>query len=130
MRTMTNIFGTVLLLIGVLGFIPWLAPNQELMGAFQATAFNNVFYIISALAAFWAGSLSTHASRNFFRIFGAIYLGLALIGFLMADGGYILGVIAQNGADNWLHLVLALVALFFGFSPRSVAAHGTLPGSP
>ena len=129
MRTMTNVFGTVLLILGLVGFIPWLTQDDVLVGVFQATAFNNVFYIISALAAFWAASLSAHASRAYFRIFGAVYLGLAIIGFFMEDG-YIFGVIAQTTADNWLHAGLAIVALFFGFAPRTVATHGTLPGSP
>lgn len=129
MRTMTNVFGTVLLILGLVGFIPWLTSDGVLLGVFQAAPVNNIFYIISALAAFWAASLSAHAARTYFRIFGAIFLGLAIIGFAM-DDGLIFGVIAQTGADNWLHGVLAIVALFFGFAPRSVAAHGTLPGSP
>ena len=129
MRTMTNIYGVVFLIVGFLGFIPWLKKAGLLLGLFYATPFNNILYILTALAAFWAASVSAHASRNFFRIFGAVYLALALIGFGMGKG-YIFGVIAQHTADNVLHLVFAIVALFFGFAPRSVIPHGTVSSSP
>ena len=124
MKTLGNIFGAILIVIGVAGFISLFAGNEQVLGLFEAAVFNHVFYIATGLGAVWAGTLSAHAARNFFRIFGAVYLGLAFIGFLMGEG-YILGVVAQSRADNWLHLVLGLVAAFFGFAPRKVVAQGT-----
>ena len=128
MKTLSNTFGIVFLILGIMGFIPWMKDDGRLLGTFAADAANNIFYIITGLAALWAGTLSAHAARNFFRIFGAIYLGLAIIGFL--NEGYILGVLAHTGADDGLHLVAGGLAILFGFAPRNIAVRGTTPSSP
>jgi hypothetical protein len=54
------------------------------------------------------------ASRTFFRIFGIVYALVALLGFYYRDNA-IFGLIANNTADIWLHVVLAVVMLYLGF---------------
>jgi len=54
------------------------------------------------------------ASRMFFKIFGIVYALVAVLGF-MKGNGLVLGMISNNTADTWLHVVLAVVMLFLGF---------------
>jgi hypothetical protein len=61
------------------------------------------------------------ASRTFFRIFGIVYALVALLGFYYGDQA-LLGLIANNTADTWLHVVLAVVMLFLGFGAASSRA--------
>jgi hypothetical protein len=48
--------------------------------------------------------------------FGAIYAIVALVG--LVDGNDVLGVIPVNGADNVLHVVLALAGVATGIASR------------
>ena len=50
----------------------------------------------------------------FFRIFGLVYALVAVLGFLKPEGP-VLGYIANNMPDVWLHVVLAAAMLFLGF---------------
>jgi Domain of unknown function (DUF4383) len=47
-------------------------------------------------------------------VFGVIYALVALIG-LFTTGDMLLGFIRVNHADDWLHVVLAVVILAAGF---------------
>lgn len=109
--------GVVLVVLGILGLIPQTAPEGVLLGLFRVNPALSIFYIASGLGGLWAASVGAHASRGYLRIFGAAFLGLAVIGFSIADG-YILGVFANNAGNNWLHLAFALLFLVFGFAPR------------
>jgi hypothetical protein len=50
------------------------------------------------------------------KIIGVVYAIIAIIGFfLVSADGMLLGFIAMNEADKWLHVVLAIVILAAGF---------------
>lgn len=56
------------------------------------------------------------------KIVGVIYAVVAVLGFLMMGGEEttkLLGLVTVNRADNWLHLVLAIVLLVVGFKGGS-----------
>ena len=59
-------------------------------------------------------------ARTFFRIFGVVYAAVAALGFYYGDQP-ILGLISNNMADVWLHVVLAVAMLFLGFGVRDTA---------
>ena len=54
------------------------------------------------------------ASRTYFRSFGIVYALVAVLGFYYGDQP-LLGLIANNSADTWLHVVIAVVSLYLGF---------------
>ena len=56
-----------------------------------------------------------------FRIFGVIYALVAILGF-MTPSGMLLGMISNNVADTWLHVILAVAMLFLGFVAKDTAA--------
>ena len=107
-------FGIVFLIIGVLGFFPGATPNGMLLGLFHVNPAHNWVHILSGLIALGCASAGVYASRMYFQIFGVIYGLVAVLG-LFTGQGYVLGFLANNGADVVLHLAIAVVALYLGF---------------
>src|SRR3954470_11180148 len=101
-RTAAKAFGYVFVLIGILGFVPGLAPAGHLMGIFHVNTVHNIIHLLSGAVALWAGYTSFKASRAYFQVFGVIYALVTLLG-LMAGNNDVLGVVANNTADVFLH---------------------------
>lgn len=122
-------FGLTLLLVGILGFFytadfstgsATTEPGNRdaVLGLFEVNGWHNVVHILSgltglALAGSWFGA------RLYALGFGAVYLLVAAIGFAVGDGESILGLVAINTADNWLHVAIATLGILAGIvSPR------------
>ena len=119
-RAFAIIFGLSFFLIGISGFIPQFTPNEHLLGLFYVNAFHNIVHLASGIIFFCVGMKSAYASKIFFRIFGVIYLLVAILGFFYRDQ-VILGLMSNNMADTWLHLVLSIVMLYLGFRSETRA---------
>jgi hypothetical protein len=105
-----KIFGIVTLLLGILGFVPGITTDQYLLGIFHVDTVHNVVHILTGLLALM---LAGSSAKMFFKIFGLVYLLVAIVGFVQGDT--VLGLMGNNMADTWLHVVIAAVALYFGF---------------
>ncbi len=114
LRKYAKIFGIVLAVLGILGFIPGFTSNDHLLGIFFVNGFLNLFHLVTGIIGFVVGSAGTRPSRFFFQITGVVYGVLAFVG-LGFGFGFILGFIANDMADSILHLVLALISLYLGF---------------
>jgi hypothetical protein len=118
-KTAAVLFGIVFILIGILGFVPGVTDeHQMLLGIFHVNAAHNVVHLLSGAAALFAGMTSAGAARIYFRVFGVIYGLVAVMGFMMGDG-MLLGMISNNTADTWLHVGIAAVSLLLGFMPAN-----------
>lgn len=117
-KTAAVLFGVVFLLVGILGFVPAVTKDQMLLGIFHVNAAHNVVHLLSGVAALFAGMTSVGAARVYFKIFGLVYGAVAVMGFMMGDT-MLLGLISNNTADTWLHVVIAAVSLLIGFMPAS-----------
>jgi hypothetical protein len=117
-KTICKIFGTVLLLVGIVGFF-----MHDLLGL-HLTNIHNVVHILTGLVALYFGvSGSDAAARTFSQVFGAIYALLGIVGFIQP--GIIATVIqfheSAGGAsnnmimDNIVHLLVGAVFLIVGF---------------
>jgi len=114
-KTAAILFGIVFLLIGILGFVPAVTTsNGMLLGIFHVNTAHNLVHLASGVVFLLCGIAGASASRTFFRIFGIVYALVALLGFYYGDQP-LLGLISNNTADTWLHVVLAVVMLFLGF---------------
>ena len=121
-KTLGILFGTVFLAVGILGFVPGITTNDMLLNIFMVNAAHSVVHIASGVIFLLASMSGAGAARLWFQIFGIIYALVAVLGF-MNPTGLLLGMISNNPADTWLHVVLAVVMLAIGFlSPRSAAA--------
>lgn len=117
-------FGVVFLVVGVLGFVSAAAPEGHLLGLFHINALHNVVHLASGAVALWAGLSSERNSKLYFQIFGVVYAAVAILGFVYGDQP-ILGLVANNTADTWLHVVIAIVALYLGFGMKALPAGTT-----
>ena len=109
-KTYALVLGAVLTLIGILGFIPVFAPRGYLFGIFAIDPVHNIVHLISGIVGLAAG-LSPFAryARWYALAFGIIYALVTIIGFVQRTT--VLGLFRVNGADNVLHLLIAVSAL-------------------
>ena len=109
-RIAAIVIGIILVLVGLLGFF-----NNPVIGLFQVNAAHNLVHIISGIVLL-AGAYSSLGSSMALKIIGIVYAIVAILGFfLVSADGMLLGFIAMNTADQWLHVVLAVVILAAGF---------------
>jgi Domain of unknown function (DUF4383) len=118
------IFGAAFLLAGLLGFIPAIAPNGMLLGILHVNTAHNIVHLITGAVALLAAFNGARMSQLFFQVFGIIYGLVAILGFLAGDR-MVLGMIANNLADAWFHLIVALVSLYLGFFRKVEHVHAT-----
>ena len=118
-----TVFGIVFVLVGILGFIPAFTPGGNLLGIFEVNAAHNWVHILSGVAALIA--MSSHKnSRLYFQVFGIVYGLVTLLGIFAGDNA-LLGILAHNVADIFLHALITAAALYFGFGTPRDDAHTT-----
>jgi len=126
-KTFGMLFGIVFLAVGILGFVPGIAPAGAdgmpmLLGIFMVNKVHSIVHIASGVVFLLASMSGAGAARLWFQIFGIVYALVAILGF-MTPNGMLLGLISNNPADTWLHVVLAVAMLAIGFgSPKAAAA--------
>ena len=113
-KKVAMVFGVIFLILGVLGFIPNPIVGDD--GAvFHTDMMHNLVHIVLGIVLIWAGKKGGSTTVLTLKVVGVIYLVVAVLGFLMGEGS-ILGLMEVNGADNWLHLVVAILFLWAGFA--------------
>ncbi len=120
-QTLAWVFGVVLTLVGVLGFVPGITSDGMLLGIFSVDGLHNIIHLVSGLAAL-AAAWGMWNARLYFQVFGVVYGLVTVVGFLQGDT--VLGLIGVNMADNVLHLLIAAVALYAGFGMKEDMAMG------
>lgn len=110
-------FGVVFIAIGLLGFWEPVVPRDQLFGLFEVDVLHNWVHLLTGVIAVIVGFVSVGASRLFFQIFGVVYAIVAILGFFYGDAA-LLGVMAHDWADAWLHVAIAVFALYFGYGYR------------
>jgi hypothetical protein len=115
------VFGATLLIAGILGFFVDASftdlgdgvQGDELI-FFEVNGWHNLVHIASgAIGLALAGSRA--GARGFALGFGAVYLVVAIWGLIVGDN-VLFGLMPINGADNILHLLIALAGLAAGFA--------------
>jgi len=119
-KTAAILFGLVFLVVGICGFFPSITTPMPdgnggmLLGIFHVNTAHNFVHLASGAVFLLCGMAGAGPSRTFFKIFGIVYLLVAILGFVSGDKP-LLGMIANNMADVWLHVGLAVVMLYLGF---------------
>ncbi len=118
-----QLLGIVLTAVGILGFVPALTPDNNLLGIFAINPMHNVIHLLSGVVGLAAGFLgSGQYARWYAGVFGAVYALVTIIGFIQMTT--VLGLIPVNLADNLLHTLVAIASLavfFFSASGRKAA---------
>ncbi len=121
--------GIIFILVGILGFIPGITQmmsdssglrvttsNGMLLGIFHVNLLHNIVHILLGI---WgvASAGSYDASIGYARGITYIYGILAILG-LIPGTNTLFGLAPIGGADVALHIVLAIVAAYFGWGVR------------
>jgi hypothetical protein len=124
------IFGAVLLLAGIAGFFADssfgdLGSNvqgDELI-VFEVNGWHNIVHILSGLLGL-ALAARPSTARMYALGFGAVYLLVTIWG--IVDGNDVFGLLPVNGADNVLHIAIAVTGILAGLAsdPRRLGARG------
>jgi hypothetical protein len=109
-----GVLGAVLVVAGLIGLT---ADSSFATGGVQGDYFlglevngwHNLVHIASGLLLL-CGLGSNSRARTVCRLFGLTYVVVTIVG--LADGSDVFGLLPVNAADNGLHAVLAVVALW------------------
>ena len=122
-QRVAQIFGIVFILVAIVGFITTGGMSMDtanpamILGLFPVNLLHNVVHLLFGL---WglAASRSWAGAKQYATIAGAIYLVLAICGFVAPDG---FGLVPLGGNDRWLHIVLGVALLYFGLTAKGDA---------
>src|SRR4051812_42188220 len=122
-KTICKLLGLVFILVGIIGFI-----KPDLLGAHLSMA-HNLVHIVSGIIALYfgfAGSLS--GARGFCLAFGAVYLLLGVVGFIMGDSANdrMLNIIPNQlmlgTRDHAIHILLGVLFLIGALATKTDGA--------
>lgn len=102
-ENVAKLFGVVLTLTGVLGFV----MASPLFGLFQVTTGHSIVHLLTGLVFAWAGFSATEKAQSVNLWLGVVYLLLGVVG---VASPATLAAFEVNMADTYLHLALGLVA--------------------
>jgi hypothetical protein len=123
-RYFALILGVIFLAVGALGFIPAaLAPADDslivdllhgrLLGLFPVNILHSLIHILFGV---WGviAFRTLAASVTYAQVVGVSYAVLAVFG-LVPGLQTLFGLVPLHGHDVWLHAIIAIPALYFGF---------------
>jgi hypothetical protein len=124
-RTLAQVYalalGAVLVIVGIIGFLAepsFAAGDSAHRGTlilFDVNGWHNVVHLLSGVAGLALAGTAARA-RIFCIGYGAVYVVVTILGFIVGDGGLLLSLIPINTADNLLHGAIAITALAIGLS--------------
>jgi hypothetical protein len=125
-RLYATLVGGTLVIGGIVGFFyssSFGSPGHvdAAFGILDVNGWHNVFHIVTGgLGLLVAG----YAARQYALGLGAIYIVIAIWGFIIGDGHSILSIIPVNTEDNFLHVILGVLGIAAGVATPSVARTG------
>lgn len=135
-RLAALVVSAVFLLVGVLGFIPGITSDYDLMsfaghhseakllGVFQVSVLHNIVHLLFGAAGL-ALARTASGARAFLIGGGAVYLVLWLYGLIVGEDSSA-NFVPLNDADDWLHLFLGIGMIALGLlTGRRVAKGAT-----
>jgi hypothetical protein len=124
------VIGATLTVVGIVGFFYNASfdtgdgtSRDAVLGILDVNGWHNVLHIATgAIGLLAAGSYG--GSRAYAIGIGAIYLVVALLGFLAGNGDELFNLIPVNSEDNFLHVLIGIAGVGAG-----LATPGTAPPS-
>src|SRR4051812_34168689 len=118
------LFGVTLVVAGVVGFFYSSSFGQPgkvdgVLGILNVNGWHNLVHIATGLI-----GLAVFASYGNARLYalglGAVYVAIAIWGFIAGDGSNLLGIIPVNTEDNFLHVLIGIAGLGAGAATPAV----------
>jgi Domain of unknown function (DUF4383) len=116
-----GLIGGVLVVAGIIGFFysaSFGSPGSvdAVLGILAVNAWHNLVHILTGAIGLAAFATGPRASRTYALVFGAVYIVVAIWGFIIGDGDSILGFIPVNTEDNVLHVILGVLGIGAGLA--------------
>jgi Domain of unknown function (DUF4383) len=129
------VIGVTLVGAGILGFFYNASfgtgdgtERDAVLGILDVNGWHNVVHIATgALGLAVAGSYG--GARGYAIGLGAVYLLVALLGFIAGDGDEIFNLIPVNTEDNVLHLLIGIAGVGAGLATPGLPRPTTAPAS-
>lgn len=121
MRNIIKWLGIALIATGVLGFVPAATPDGNLLGIFHVNGLHNIIHLATGAVLWMTATAEDDTAKMYLKVLGVVYGLVAVLGF-MAGEEPILGLIDNNMADTWLHVVFAAMFLYWGFRNQPLEA--------
>jgi Domain of unknown function (DUF4383) len=125
------VIGATLVVTGILGFFYNAnfgsgdgTERDAVLGILDVNGWHNLVHIASGVVGL-ALVGSYDGSRAYALGFGAIYLVVALLGFVAGDGDEIFNLIPVNTEDNVLHLLIGFAGVGAGLATPGTPAPST-----
>ncbi|OGT45912.1 MAG: hypothetical protein A3E83_02385 [Gammaproteobacteria bacterium RIFCSPHIGHO2_12_FULL_41_20] len=115
-QVLSLLFGIAFVFVGIAGFMPTFTMDGYLFGLFMVNMLHNLVHIMSGVIGILAAFKFIYA-KWYFRILGIVYILVMILGFIRSEILHTIGL-HMNLADNFLHLLIALVALYLGWAVR------------
>ena len=116
------VVGAVLIIAGIIGFFyngsfSSDANNRDaVFGILDVNGWHNIVHILTGALGL---ALFRTAAREYALGLGAVYVVVAIWGFLLGDGESILGFLPVNTEDNVLHAFLGVAGLAAGLATQA-----------
>ena len=120
------VIGLTLVVAGIVGFFYNASfdtgddlPRDAMIGILDVNGWLNVVHIVTGVIGLaLAGSYD--GARLFAIAAGAVYILVAVAGFITGNGGELVGLIPVNSEDNFLHLLIGIAGLGAGLATPAV----------
>src|SRR3954469_1295316 len=115
------IFGVVLVAAGIIGFFYSAAfgsPGEvdAVLGILDVNAWHNIVHIATGALGLLAFAAGYEYARKYAYGLGAVYIVVAIWGFVIGDGANILGFLPVNTEDNFLHVLIGISGIGAGLA--------------
>jgi len=121
-KTIATLVGIVFILVGIIGFF-----SMNLMGA-HLTKGHNIIHLVTGVVSLYIGLKgSLSAAKTFGLIFGLVYLGLGVVGFLLGTGTDKMFTLIENRLffgtmDHIIHIAIGAIYLIGALLTKGAAA--------
>ena len=117
-RLYATLVGGTLVVAGIIGFFyssSFGGPGDvdDVFGILAVNGWHNVVHILTGGLGLLAAG---YAARQYALGLGAVYILIAIWGFIIGSGDNILGFIQVNTEDNFLHLILGVLGIAAGLA--------------
>src|SRR5919204_4123346 len=125
-RLYALVVGAVLVVAGIIGFfynahfghgsnVFGNDTTVKVFGILTVNGWHNVVHLATGALGLLAVG---YAARTYALGLGAVYIGVAVWGFIIGSGDSIASIVPINAADNILHLALGVVGVLAGLAPE------------
>ena len=135
-RLYASVVGAVLVIAGIIGFfynahfgsgsdVFGNDTSVKVFGVFAVNGWHNVVHLVTGAVGLLAAG---YAARAYALGVGAIYIVIAVWGFIIGSGDSILSIVPVNTADNVFHVLLGVLGIGAGLAteePRRTPAAAT-----